>query len=634
MESVARKKRVPRSLELMQIKAARAQFSSVVFFGFSLRTLQQRRSLMAWNRRNFLLTTAAVAATAGITSPHPVAAQAPHAPAKWDREADVVVIGSGATGLPAAIVAREAGASVILVEAETDIGGHAITSGGNIPLGGGTSVQKKYGIDDSPDLLFRDLTDWSVVEPNGFPDYRYNDREIIRAFADNSASAFEWLLAHGVVFVDKAPDAFGGTSVGNSVPREVHSAAMSWPMVQTGKPADAAVQTILSTGNGLMRPLEAAAKKAGVQLMLEHKMTAIYRQAPNSGPALGIGVDSKGAKLDIRAHKAVIIATGGSTGNVNFRRMFDPRLTEEYCGLSGMPWSDQDASGELAGMAVGASLWGLYNQTGEFGSNLTKPGSVGSQYGYVNLRWMPGSPVFNKARASGLLVGNWQDVILVNMLGKRFYDETGPQFTANDYNSIKPYTQESYLNAKNIRYNPNNFINAALAGIGDGHNGGGPIWAIFDADAVTREKWNPMPPNVDSGAGFFFSADTLPDLAKKIVMKHQRVPMPPQNLEATVARYNSFVDSGVDEDFGKPKPLHKIAKPPFYAAWATPVVHDTRAGLRINADCQVMDMNGQVIAGLYCGGESAGGFSQHGLARAICQGYIAGRHAAAEHSRA
>ena len=91
--------------------------------------------------------------------------------------------------MPAAIVAREAGCEVILVEAEADIGGHAITSGGNVPLGGGTSVQKKYGIEDTPDLLFRDLTDWSVVGPNGFPDYRYNDREIIRAFADNSAHA-------------------------------------------------------------------------------------------------------------------------------------------------------------------------------------------------------------------------------------------------------------------------------------------------------------------------------------------------------------------------------------------------------------------------------------------------------------
>jgi succinate dehydrogenase/fumarate reductase flavoprotein subunit len=148
--------------------------------------------------------------------------------------------------------------------------------------------------------------------------------------------------------------------------------------------------------------------------------------------------------------------------------------------------------------------------------------------------------------------------------------------------------------------------------------------------AVAREGWNPAPPNVDADAGFFFSADCLAELATKIVMKHQRVPMPPEILESTVARYNSFVDSGVDEDFGKPPPAHKIATPPFYAAWATPVPHDSRAGLRINARCQVLDLNGQVIPNLYCGGESAGGFSQHGLARAVCQGFVAGRNAARE----
>jgi hypothetical protein len=527
-------------------------------------------------------------------------------------------------------VAREAGSSVILVEAEKDIGGHAITSGGNVPLGGGTSAQKKYGIKDSPDLLFRDLTDWSVVGPNGSADYRYNDREIIRAFADNSAPTFEWLVAHGVVFVEKAPDAQGGNSVGNSVPREMHSAVGEWPMVQTGKPANPILQKSLSSGNGLMRPLEVAAKKVGVDILLEHRMTSIYRQAPMSGPVLGIAVDNRGNKLNIRARKAVIIATGGSTGNVNFRRMFDPRLTEEYCGLGGMPWSDQDASGEIAGMAVGAALWGLYNQTGEFGSNITKPGTIGCQYGYRNLQWVPGSAVFDRARAAGLRVGNWQDVILVNMLGQRFYDETGDQFIANNYDSIKSYVQGDYRNVTKVKYEPNNWLNAAMAGIGDGHNGGGPIWAIFDADAVTREKWTPTPPNVDIDAGFFFSANTLAELAKKIVMKYQRVPMTPGNLDAAVARYNSFVDSGVDEDFGKAKPLYKIAKPPFYAAWATPVVHDTRAGLRINAKCQVVDMNGQVIPSLYCGGESAGGFSQHGLARAACQGFIAGKAAAGE----
>ena len=449
---------------------------------------------MSINRRDLIVRGGATAAalTAGGAAA-PASAQT-QIPVKWDREADVVIIGSGACGLPASIAAREAGSSVIVVEAQPHVGGHARVSGGNVPLGGGTSVQKKYGIVDSPDLVFKDLTDWSVVQPNGAADYRYNDHEIIRAFADNSASTFEWLVAHGVVFVDKPPDRRGGASVGNSALRTMHCAPMDWPLIQTGKPATPAQRTTMSTGNGLMPPLDAAARKAGVQYLLEHKMTSIYRENGTSGRVIGLAADNKGTRVNIRARKAVIVATGGSTGNVNFRCMFDPRLTQEYCGLAGMPYSDQDASGEIAAMQIGASLWGLTNFAAEHGSALNKAGQVGAQYVYGNLRWFPGSPVFDKARAIGLRVRDWQNVILVNMLGKRFFDETAGSFTRNNYKDIDPYIHGHYLNAKNIRWNPANFLNAALAGIGDGKNGGGPIWAIFDQGAVEREKWDPNPP--------------------------------------------------------------------------------------------------------------------------------------------
>src|SRR5512145_3559548 len=100
-------------------------------------------------------------------------AQAATSGQDWDLEADVVIIGSGAAGLPAAIKAAEGGASVIVVEANYDVGGHAILSGGHMALGGGTSAQKKYQIEDSADTVFSDLTDWSIVQPNGSPDYRY-----------------------------------------------------------------------------------------------------------------------------------------------------------------------------------------------------------------------------------------------------------------------------------------------------------------------------------------------------------------------------------------------------------------------------------------------------------------------------
>jgi succinate dehydrogenase/fumarate reductase flavoprotein subunit len=546
----------------------------------------------------------------------------------WSYEAAVVVIGSGATGLPAAIVAKEAGDTVIIVEAENHLGGHAICSGGNLPLGGGTSFQKKWGVKDSADLVFKDLTDWSVVSANGFPDYRYNDREVIRAYADHCAQTCEFLIDHGVVFVDKMPDTRGGNSVGASIPREMHCAPMDWTLIQTGKPADPSVKKTMSTGNGLMHPLIAYAKKLGIQILTQHKMQKLI--LGENKRVIGISVIHGAKEIKIRATKAVILATGGSTSNVNFRRMFDPRLTEEYCGVAGTPWSYQDGSGEIAAMEIGACLWGLFNNTGEFGSGITKPGTIGGQFGYVNLKFYPGSEVFDKVKAIGLTVKDWQDVITVNMIGKRFYDETGPQYSSDNYAVNKNYKQDSYLNAKNMKWDPHNYLNAAMAGIGDGQNGGGPIWAIFDQNAVDREKWITRSPYVDEANGFFFSADSISELAKKIKMKYQRVDMDPNILEETVRRYNEFVDSGVDEDFGKPKPQFKISKAPFYAAWATPVLHDTRAGLRINAKCQVCDMNGTAIPGLYCGGESAGGFSLHGLARATTQGFIAGKNATLE----
>ena len=216
-----------------------------------------------------------------------------------------------------------------------------------------------------------------------------------------------------------------------------------------------------SSGIGLVRPLEAAARKLGVQILLQHRMTNIIRENPISGRVIGITAMHQDKTLRILARKGVIIATGGSTSNINFRRMFDPRLTEEYCGVAGEPYSFQDASGELAGLAIGASLWGLYNQTGEFGSSITKPGRIGCQYGYVNLAWQPTSPVFHLARAIGLRVADWQDVILVKQAGLRFYDETQGQFRSNNHNAIKNYVPGNYLNAVNIKYNPANFLNAA-----------------------------------------------------------------------------------------------------------------------------------------------------------------------------
>src|SRR5712691_5538148 len=525
-------------------------------------------------------------------------------PASWDFEADVVVIGAGATGLPAAIAAIDAGASVLVVEANYDIGGHAILSGGNVPLGGGTSAQRKYRIEDSPDLVFTDLTDWSIVQPNGWPDYRYNDRAVMRAFADHCAAAYEFLAANGVKFKDVPPDNAGAHSTGNSAPRENH--AFWTEGTGLGSPSGRG-------GAGLVRPLEASARAKGVKFLLNYKMTSLIRaasSAANPGRVVGVtaqytprilpgattplqsyrsagNIDSTKPDMSIRTTKAVILATGGSTSNVHFRRMFDPRLTEVY-QVAGEPYTFQDASGELAAMAIGASLWGLGIQILENGDSIRKQRAIGARYNYFT--WDVNSPIFSLVRATGLEVKDWHDLILVNQLGRRFYDETkGDYPNGNVYNEFNPYTPGDYRNNARIDYNPTeyNFFNAAVAmnaASGPPDYAAGPIWAIFDAEAVAREQWHVTPPYVDPD-GYCFSAPTLTALAAAINNPYQSRPMDGATLQATVARYNTFVDTGTDVDFGKPGPQYRLQAPPFYAAWATPLVHDTRAGLRINARC-------------------------------------------------
>src|SRR6266542_4518588 len=196
----------------------------------------------------------------------------------WNLEADVVIIGSGAAGLPAAIKAADGGASVIVVETNYDIGGHAIISGGNVPLGGGTSAQKKYGIQDTPDTVFSDLTDWTIVQPNGWPDYRYNDRAVMRAFADHCALTYEFLLATGVEFKDVPPDNHGASTTGNSAPRENHA---FWTKGAGLESPNAAA------GTGVIRPLEASARAKGVRFLLNYKMTSIVREPSTERRRIG-----------------------------------------------------------------------------------------------------------------------------------------------------------------------------------------------------------------------------------------------------------------------------------------------------------------------------------------------------------
>jgi len=549
--------------------------------GFVKDAEEGRAPQQSVNRRTFLSKSAVgigVAALAGVE------ANEARAQARWNLSADVVVIGAGVAGLPAAITARDLGASVIIVDENFDIGGRGMLSGGRVHLGGGHALQQKAGIKDSAEQIFADWVRHDAAVA------RYSDRDLVRVFADENVATFDFLVENGVEFRDRPI----GPEAASTVPRTF--VTLEWHV-----PSEIYAPGGGRNGSGLVRRLEESARKKGAQLLLRHEMKSLIREPGASGKVVGIAVSHPGGSLNIEAKRGVVIATGGHTGNVNFRRTFDPRLTEEYQQAC-MPYVFQGAKGELAAMDVGASLWATANQTNESGSAVTKTRHIGCRWGYSSLTFRPESKLFPLAKATGLTVRDWQDMIFVNQNGQRFWNEVDGSYR---------------------------FFAAAMAYNGDSSklNGGGPIWAIFDADAVTREKWDPQPPHVDPD-GYFYSADTIAELGPKIRNPYQKKPISGEALQETVNRYNAFVTAGVDADFKKPTPMYKIEKPPFYAAWATPILHDTLTGLRTNTLGEVIDIRGAVIPGLYCAGESQGGFAQHGLARCVVFGRVAGRNAA------
>ncbi|MCB2060003.1 MAG: flavocytochrome c [Novosphingobium sp.] len=134
--------------------------------------------------------------------------------------------------------------------------------------------------------------------------------------------------------------------------------------------------------------------------------------------------------------------------------------------------------------------------------------------------------------------------------------------------------------------------------------------------------------------GLFYVADSLDDLARQIEIE-------PEVLVTTVRRYNGFVDSGHDAEFGRTNLVHhhgqlrRIETPPFYAYPSTAVVFGTYCGLRIDRSARVLRDDGSAIPNLYAAGEVTGGF--HGaaymtgsaLGKAVVFGRIAGEAAAA-----
>jgi len=510
------------------------------------------------SRRDFvkgaLVTSGAAAASTILGSCQAAAPASAALPSKWDKEVDVVVVGA-AVGLAAAIEAATAGASVLIVEKGDHIGGLWIAAGGSCTMGGNNVVQQRAGVKD-------DLEAWYQDEMYA-SEYRAQP-EIMRTLVERGAETVKWMEDLGMVW-------------------DTLQAGVLRPPIKRGlQPAQAPGVYVGGTGtpNGgicWIQVWEKKLKQLGVPILLKHRMTRIYR-AENKGPVVGIEVKNEKGTLNIKARKAVILCSGTWTDNYRMAQAWDPRIVGPDCyGDGGTPtdgklFVDSAGDGHLAAAAIGAGFSDM-----SFVSYIYIFFGSRSYWGWGEepLDWTTNK---NYAAGKGLprTADFYQRIILVKNDGSRYINEA---------EGARP----SVPGRGGLTENPEWPFTATYLSLPQPRN----VWAISDADGAAALEW-PVEamrkPNPKVGQMFdpecLAIADTLAELANKMKI-------PADALQKTIERYNNFVDAGKDEDFGKPMPLFKIAKPPFYGAKASLIRHTQRNGLRVNTKMQVLEQADQ-----------------------------------------
>jgi 3-oxosteroid 1-dehydrogenase len=539
-------------------------------------------------------------------------------------EFDIVVAGSGAAGMTAALAAAHRGASVVVLEKAEAFGGSTARSGGGIWAPGNT-VLRRAGVADTPklaDAYLAHVTDG------------YAPAELQAALLEHCSAMLDLVLATTPLrfawvpgYADYYPEAPGGLASGRSIEPvplsgnvldgelarlngpylpvpdgvAVTQADYRWLSLGPRHPrailagAKVAVRLarsrllghrMLSLGQALAAGLRAGLLASAVPVWLNTPLTGLV---VTDGRVTGVRVIRDGKPTTIRARRGVLIASGGFERNADMRRRYQ-RLP------IGTDWT------------TGAA--------GNTGDGITAGQELGAATGLMDDAWwgpaipLPGGPYFCLAERS--LPG----CVLVNGAGRRFVNEAAP-----------------YVDAVHAMYEANTAENPHI-----------PAWLIFDQRYRDTYVFAGRPPRRPLPRRWY-AADAVfraPDLAGL----GAAIGVPPGSLAETVARFNEFARSGRDEDFRRgesaydryygdprcrPNPnLAPLAKAPFYAVKIVPGDLGTKGGLRTDARARVLREDGSVIPGLYAAGNASASVMGHSYAGpgatigpAMTFGYIA-----------
>ncbi|MFC9835534.1 FAD-binding protein [Rhodococcus sp. NPDC127530] len=561
---------------------------------------------------------------------------------RFDTTVDVVVVGSGAGGMTAALTAKAAGLDVLLVEKADVFGGTTALSGGGIWAPGAQAlIRDGYrGTQEEVRTYLSEITQGLVSD------------ERIAAYAEHTPGMLDFLedLSDELEFVWKPgyPDYYpglpGGSPLGRTVnvppidlrrlgaymdklikplalapkgiwlgPKELHDfyqirqswkgkavlLRLAWRMLR----ARLTGENIVAIGQSLSARLFLALRENDTDLWLSSPMTALI--ADDDGIVSGIEIERQGRTERVRARGGVILATGGFDHDLPMRMLYEPVIDRDWS--LGNPAATGD--GIKVGQKIGAAV-DLMDEAWWFPAIEWPDGRI--QF-MLNERMIPGQ-------------------FVVNGEGKRFVNEAAP------------YTD---------------FGHAVIAGQRSGvtHI---PSWLIIDSRSWRRYVFAghlPLPkipgapvptgrkvPTAWLESGVVKAAANWSDLARQI-------DVPADELERTAKRFNSFARNHRDLDFHRGESeydnyygdptfhnpnLAVVDKPPFYAFRIVPSDLGTNGGLVTDERARVLREDGTVIDGLYATGNTVASVMGRSYAGAgatigpsMTFGYIAARHIAA-----
>jgi 3-oxosteroid 1-dehydrogenase len=525
-----------------------------------------------------------------------------------ETEFDVVVVGSGAAGMTAALTAAHHGLSAVVVEKAETFGGSTARSGGALWVPG-NEVLQRAGV---PDTVEQALTYLAQVAGPDVPVARQ------RALIAHGPAMLALVLARTPVrfawvpgYADYYPEAPGGLTTGRTIEPVPLDGRVLGPELRNLAPPYAAVpdgvtvtgadyrwlslgmrhprallagarvaarwavskalrRPKLSMGQALVAGLRAGLRQAGVPVWLGTPMNAVHVE---DGRAAGVWIGGAGPRRLLRARRGVLLAAGGFEQNEAMRRRYQRAPASWTVGAPG-----NTGDGIEAGHLLGAAL-DLMDDAW-WGPSIPLPSGP---YFCLAERTLPGC-------------------LLVNAAGRRFVNEAAP-----------------YVDAVHAMYDNDNPEVPHI-----------PAWLVFDKRyrdrylLAGRAPRQPFPRRwYDEGV--MHRAVTLGELAAGIGV-------PADALQAEVTRFNGFAQTGFDADFRRgesaydryygdprnhPNPcLGPVRKAPFYAVQIVPGDLGTKGGLRTDERARVLRSDGTAIPGLYAAGNTSAAVMGHSYAGA------------------